>query len=100
MITEDRHKASFKVCSQIEDAGSTTSGFKKGCFAAKVNPCKVCNCPGSELGKVSADIRAHLPGCHIRERLKTGRYTVNISVTPRKITDGNSLGVAIGGEDF
>ena len=99
MITEDRHKASFKVCSRTQDAGSTTSGFK-GWFAAKVNRHKICNCPRSEAGKVSADIDAHLPGCHIRERLKTGRYTVNISVTPRKITDGCSLGVAIGSEDF
>jgi hypothetical protein len=68
--------------------------------AAKANTRKLCECPGSEPGKINLDVYAHLLGCHIQERLKTGRYTVNTSVTPRKITDGNSLGVAIGSEDF
>jgi hypothetical protein len=67
---------------------------------AKANPCKICNCPGSEPGKVSADMHAHQPSCHIRGRLKSGRYTVNTSAIPRRINEGCSLGVAIGSEDF
>jgi hypothetical protein len=64
--------------------------------AAKVNAHTLCNCPESEPGKVSADIRAHQPGCHIRGKLKTGRYTVNTSVTPQKFNDGCNLGVVLG----
>lgn len=68
--------------------------------AAKANTSKLCDCHNSEPGKISLDIFAHESGCHIRKRLQTGRYTVNTSVTPRKISDGFSLGVAIGGEDY
>ncbi|MFL6359727.1 MAG: hypothetical protein ACJ71P_05995 [Nitrososphaeraceae archaeon] len=69
-------------------------------IAAKVNLHKLCDCPNSESGKISANIASHEPGCHIRKRLQTGRYTTNTSVTPRKISDGCSLGVVIGGEDY
>jgi hypothetical protein len=68
--------------------------------AAKARAEKLCNCPNSEPGKITAHIRAHLPGCHIRQRLKSGRYTVNTSAIPRRIIDGCSLGVAMGGKDF
>jgi hypothetical protein len=91
------HKASLK--SYDTDTAATNEDFV-GRVVTKVNLHKICNCPGSEPGKVNADIRTHLPGCHIRERLKSGRYTVHTSAIPRRITDGCSLGLAIGGEDF
>jgi hypothetical protein len=69
-------------------------------IAAKVNPNKLCDCPSSELGKVSSDTRDHETGCHIRKRILTGRYGDDTSVIPRKINDGYSLGVMVGGEDF
>ena len=69
-------------------------------IAAKVNLHKLCDCPNSESGKISANIASHEPGCHIRKRLQTGRYTTNTSLTPIKISDGCSLGVVIGGEDY
>ena len=58
---------------------------------AKVCTDKLCNCPKSEPGKISA----HEPGCHIRERLRSSRYTINTSVTPRKFNDGCNLGVVL-----
>ena len=61
---------------------------------------KFCNCPNSEPGKISADIRSHLPDCHIRKRLQSGRYTVDTCITPKKISDGYSLCVVLGQEDF
>jgi hypothetical protein len=67
--------------------------------AAKVNAHKLCDCPGSEPGKINLDINAHLRGCNIRKKLQTGRFTTNISVTPSKFTDGCNLGVALG-EDY
>jgi hypothetical protein len=67
---------------------------------ARVNAHKLCNCPGSEPGKIIADIGAHKHGCHIRRRLQTGRYTINISVTPKKISDGYGLGLVLGEENF
>jgi hypothetical protein len=63
--------------------------------AAKVDAHKLCNCPHSEPGKINLDIYAHLPGCHIRKKLQTGRFTINTSVTPAKFTDGCSLGIAL-----
>jgi hypothetical protein len=70
-----------------------------GGIIAKVNLHKFCDCPNSEPGKIRADIGAHLPDCPIRERLQSGRYTVDTSVTPNKFNDGYSLGVALGQED-
>jgi hypothetical protein len=67
--------------------------------AAKANTCKLCDCPNSEPGKINLDIYAHLLGCHIRKRLQTGRFTVNTSITPKKINDGYNLGVVLGGEE-
>jgi hypothetical protein len=64
--------------------------------AAKTNTGKLCGCRYSEPGKVSLDTGAHESGCHIRKRLLTGRFTVDTSVTPRKITDRYGLGVALG----
>jgi hypothetical protein len=66
---------------------------------AKAKTGKLCDCPNSQPGKINLDIFAHEPGCWIRERLESGKYTVNTSVIPHKIIDGNSLEVAIGGED-
>jgi hypothetical protein len=69
--------------------------------AAKANIRKLlCDCPGSEPGKINLDIFAHLPGCHIRKRLQTGRFTINTSVTPAKFNDGCSLGVVLGEEYY
>jgi hypothetical protein len=69
-------------------------------YVAKAKTGKLCDCPCSEPGKINLDISAHEPGCWIRERLESGKYTVNTSVIPHKIIDGCSLGVAIGGEDL
>jgi hypothetical protein len=69
-------------------------------ITAKAKTGKLCRCPGSEPGKINLDIFAHEPGCWIRARLESGKYTVNTSVIPHKIIDGNYLGVAIGAEDF
>jgi hypothetical protein len=64
--------------------------------AAKANIRKLlCDCPGSEPGKINLDIYVHLPNCHIRKKLQTGTFTVNTSVTPGKFTDGCSLGVVL-----
>jgi hypothetical protein len=68
--------------------------------AAKANTPKLCDCPGSKPGKINLDIYAHLPGCHIRKRLQSGRFTINTSVNPRRISDGFSLGVVLGEEGF
>jgi hypothetical protein len=67
---------------------------------AKVNAHKLCYCPSSEPGKINMDIYAHCPGCRIRKRLQTGKFTINTSVTPDKFSDGCSLAVAIGAEDY
>ena len=69
-------------------------------IAAKAKTGKLCRYPDSEPGKINLDISADDSGCWIRERLESGKYTVKTSVIPRKIIDGNSLGVAIGAEDF
>jgi hypothetical protein len=68
--------------------------------AVKVNLHKLCDCPNSEPGKVSTDTGAHEPGCHIQKRLQTGRYTVNTSVTPRRLNDGYGLGIVLGEENY
>jgi hypothetical protein len=67
---------------------------------AKIKTGKLCDCPNSQPGKINLDIFAHESGCWIRGRLESGKYTVNTSVIPHIIIDGNSLGVAIGAEDF
>ena len=67
---------------------------------ANANTTKLCDCPGSEPGKINLDIYAHLSGCWIRKRLQSGRFIVNTSVLPRRINDGYGLGVAIRAEDF
>jgi hypothetical protein len=81
-------------------AGQKPNNVRVSDVATKASTTKLCNCPNSEPGKITADIYAHQTGCHIRGRLKSGRYTVNTSAIPRRISDGCSLGVAIGGEDF
>lgn len=58
---------------------------------------RLCDCPNSSPGKISTDTDAHEPGCHIRKKLQTGRYTTNTSVIPSQINDGYSLRLAIGG---
>jgi hypothetical protein len=65
---------------------------------AKANTAKLCKCPGSQPGKIIADIGAHLRGCRFRKR--SSQYATKTSVIPSKIIDGNSLAVAIGAEDF
>jgi hypothetical protein len=59
---------------------------------------RFCDCSNSSPGKISADIDSHEPGCNIRKKLQTGKYTTNVSVVPRKINDGCSLGVVLGEE--
>lgn len=61
---------------------------------------KLCHCPGSEPGKISLDISTHEPGCRIRKRLQSSRFTVNTSVMSKKINDGFSLGVVLRQEHF
>jgi hypothetical protein len=99
MIIQDNNKASHKPFCAAEKKPNSSRVIISG-VAAKVNLHKLCDCPNSEPGKVSADISDHEIGCHIRKRILTGRYTVSTSVIPRKISDGCSLGVAIGGEDY
>jgi hypothetical protein len=67
---------------------------------AKAKTAKRCDCPNSEPGKVKLDIEAHQYGCHFRKKLQTGQFTVNTSVTPKKINDGYSLGIVLGEEGF
>ena len=66
--------ASLKSCDT--DTAATNEDFVVW-VAAKVNPHKICNCLESEPGKVSADIRAHLRGCRICERLKSSAKRQN-----------------------
>jgi hypothetical protein len=97
MIIQSNNKDRHKLCLQ---ARNVLGGFKHHHVADKVNLHRLlCYCPHSEPGKVSANISDHKIGCHIRKRLHTGRYTVSTSVMPKKISDGYSLGVVIGGED-
>jgi hypothetical protein len=57
----------------------------------------ICHCPNAEPGKIKLDVSAHLPGCWIRKKLLTDRFTVNTSVTPDQFNDGYALGVAVSG---
>jgi hypothetical protein len=68
--------------------------------AAKASITKLCNCPKREPGKVSSDIDAHLPGCHIRKRLQSGQYTINTSAIPHRISSWYGLGIVLGEENF
>jgi hypothetical protein len=61
---------------------------------------KLCDCPGSEPGKVKVDADKHLIGCHFRKKSGSGRYTASMSVIPDKITAGFGLGFIIGGEQL
>ena len=63
---------------------------------AKANTAKLCKCPGSQPGKIIADIGAHLRGCRFRKR--SLRYTTKTLAIPNKILDGCSLGVVVGEE--
>jgi hypothetical protein len=65
---------------------------------AKANTRKLCNCPGSEPGKVKIDIDEHLPGCRFRKR--SSQYATKTSVIPSKIVDGCSLGIVLGEEYY
>lgn len=82
------------IAAQRPNKVKVSDGAAKSCAE------KLCNCPGSEPGKVSADIDDHEIGCRVRKRILTGRYGDNTSVLPRGINDGYGLGVVIGGEDF
>jgi hypothetical protein len=62
---------------------------------AKASTTKLCNCRGSEPGKIRADIDAHKSNCWIRKRLLTKRYTIGTFVTPERFNDGYVLGVAV-----
>jgi hypothetical protein len=66
--------------------------------AAKANAHKLCDCPGSEPGKVKIDIDGHIPGCRFR-KLST-QYATKTSVIPSKIVDGCSLGIVLGEEYY
>jgi hypothetical protein len=61
---------------------------------------RFCECHDSSPGKISTDIDSHEPGCHIRKKLQTGRYTVSTSVIPKEIRDGFVLGVVRREEKF
>jgi hypothetical protein len=65
---------------------------------AKASKDKLCNCAGSEPGKVKIDTDKHVQGCRFRKL--SNQYAARTSVIPNKIVDGFSLGVAIGSEDF
>jgi len=65
--------------------------------AAKANPGKLCDCLGSQPGKVKIDIDQHLAGCHFRTRSR--RYASKTSAIPNRIVDGFSLGIVVFGED-
>jgi hypothetical protein len=65
---------------------------------AKASTDRLCSCPGNEPGKVKIDIDEHIPGCRFRKR--SSQYATKMSVIPRNITDGCSLGAATGLEDF
>ena len=59
---------------------------------------KLCDCPGSEPGKIKVGADKHLTGCQFKKR--SGRYAADKSVVPDKITDGFCLGFIIGGEQL
>jgi hypothetical protein len=65
---------------------------------AKANTRKLCECPGSEPGKVKIDIDEHSPGCRFRKW--SSQYAMKTSVIPSKIVDGCSLGVVLGKEYY
>jgi hypothetical protein len=46
---------------------------------AKSNTRKLCDCPGSEPGKINLDVSAHLPGCWIRKKLLSGGLLILLS---------------------
>jgi hypothetical protein len=69
------------------------SQIKKSSCSAVNKKQFLCACPNSKLGIVNLDISAHLPGCWIRKKLLTERFTVDTSVT-QEINDGYCLGVA------
>lgn len=60
---------------------------------AKASTDRLCNCPGSEPGKVKIDIDEHLLGCRYRKR--SFRYTSKTLAIPNKILDGCSWGVVL-----
>jgi hypothetical protein len=65
---------------------------------AKASPIRLCNCPGSEPGKVKIDIDQHLTSCRFRKR--NNRYASKTSVIPSKIVEGCSLGIVLGEEHY
>jgi hypothetical protein len=68
--------------------------------AAKANTRRLCDCPGSEPGKVKIDIDEHIPGCRFWKRSGSRQYGTKTLVIPSKIRDGCSLGVVLGEENF
>ena len=54
---------------------------------------RLCDCPGSEPGKIKVDINEHKPGCRFRKL--SNKYASNTSVIPNTIRDGCSLGVML-----
>jgi hypothetical protein len=66
--------------------------------AAKANTRRLCDCPGSEPGKVKIDINEHIPGCRFRNR--SSQCAIKTSVIPTKIVDGCSLGIVLGEEYY
>ena len=58
-------------------------------------PVRLCLCPESQPGKIVIHASAHLTSCPFRKRLAVKGFTVDTSVTPKRITGGYVLGVAL-----
>lgn len=61
---------------------------------SKTNGVRRCKCPSADPGKIVIDISAHLPGCWLRKRLLSKRFTIDTSAIPSECNDGYQLGVA------
>jgi hypothetical protein len=97
IFIESSDKDKLKLYSkhtQTQSKHTTNESFKHCHLVAKFHTHKLCNCPGSESGKVKIDINEHIPGCRFRKR--SSQYATKTSVIPSKIIDGCSLGIALG----
>ena len=67
---------------------------------AKANTKKLCDCPGSEPGKVKIDLDEHVRGCRFWRRSHSSAYGMKHSAVPSDIRDGSRLGLVLGEENF
>ena len=67
---------------------------------AKTSTNKLCNCQGSEPGKIKIDVDKHLRTCRFQKRTQSREYGTKESVVPNEISGGYGLGLALREEYF